>query len=124
MDFKVREKNSGGAFAQCAHVVRIFVKTPTIRRHESNGSVNRFQVRIGSFTDFFPRPGIDRIERDYLNPEVVSMRAKRTDQAAVRSGFLRIRYSRRCSIVGAAYVSNAKAPAVLAAFNNNGTATT
>ena len=81
MDFEVREKNSGCAFAQCAHVVRILVKTPAIRRHESNGSVNRFQIRIGSFPDFFSRQGIDRIERGHLNPEVVSLSAKRTDAA-------------------------------------------
>jgi|SRR6516225_377461 len=58
---------------------RDFCKTPAIRRHEADRSVNGFKIRIGSFPDFFPRQQIDRIERRHLDPEVVRHSAKRTD---------------------------------------------
>jgi hypothetical protein len=60
---------------------RDFCKTPAIRRHEADRSVNRFKIRIGSFPDFFPRQQIDRIERRHLDPEVGRLSAKRTDPA-------------------------------------------
>jgi len=50
-------------------------------RHESNGLVNRFEIRIGSFPDALGRQGIDGIEGSHFNPEIVCLGAKRTDTA-------------------------------------------
>src|SRR5262249_22035048 len=80
-------KNSGRAFPQLPHVFGIFVKTPAICRHASNGTVNGFKVRLGSLPDLFRRQGIDRIERGHLDPAIVCLGTKRADSAGYIQDF-------------------------------------
>src|SRR5262245_66453648 len=88
MGFEIREKNCGRALAQRAHVFGVFVKTPTICRHPPNELVNRFQVRLGTFPDFFWRERINRIERSHLYSKLVCLGRKRTDPARNIQNFL------------------------------------
>src|SRR6266702_726435 len=42
--------------------IRDFLKVPPIGRHRSDGSINRFKVRLRTLHDFFRRQRIDWIE--------------------------------------------------------------
>src|SRR5206468_5496174 len=79
MSLVIGEKNVGGAFAQFAHVFGIFVITPAISWHTTNGLVHGFKVGVGTLHDFFRREGIDWIERSHIYAELVGLSAKRTD---------------------------------------------
>src|SRR5262249_22991401 len=58
-----------------------FCRNPSDSGYESDLSLNRFKVRIGSFPDVFSPQQIDRIECSDINAEVVRLSAKRTDPA-------------------------------------------